>query len=237
MRGGWLTLHGYAEEAVPWLEASASVSRQLEDHREVAYTLMCLGEVMQIRRADARAAELLREAVVLFAALRDPWGLLVCLVRLASVATNAGDMARTATLLGAVEGLRSRTGSELLPHDQAQCDRDAAAARAALGDAVFEPAWAEGRAMSLDQTVACALHAELPSAPSASNEDRAPHSLTSREREVAGLVASGLTNRQIAARLVVSERTVDAHVEHIRTKLGVRSRAQIAAWMVAHSDV
>ena len=57
------------------------------------------------------------------------------------------------------------------------------------------------------------------------------------EREVAGLVASGLTNRQIAARLVVSERTVDAHVEHIRTKLGVRSRAQIAAWMVAHSDV
>ena len=75
MRGGWLTLHGYAEEAVPWLEASASVSRQLEDHREVAYTLMCLGEVMQIRRADARAAELLREAVVLFAALRDPWGM------------------------------------------------------------------------------------------------------------------------------------------------------------------
>jgi non-specific serine/threonine protein kinase len=53
-----------------------------------------------------------------------------------------------------------------------------------------------------------------------------------REREVAGLVARGLTSREIAARLVVGERTVETHVDHIRAKLGVRSRAQIAAWAV-----
>src|SRR6516225_5321224 len=57
-------------------------------------------------------------------------------------------------------------------------------------------------------------------------------SLTPREREVAELVAGGLSNRQIAERLVISERTAEAHVEHIRAKLECRSRAQVAAWFV-----
>jgi DNA-binding CsgD family transcriptional regulator len=51
--------------------------------------------------------------------------------------------------------------------------------------------------------------------------------LTGRERQVAGLVASGLSNREIAARLVISQRTVDAHVNHIFAKLGVSSRVQL----------
>jgi DNA-binding CsgD family transcriptional regulator len=55
--------------------------------------------------------------------------------------------------------------------------------------------------------------------------------LTRRERQVARLVADGLTNRLIAAELGVAERTVDAHVDHIRNKLSVRSRAQIARWV------
>jgi DNA-binding CsgD family transcriptional regulator len=54
--------------------------------------------------------------------------------------------------------------------------------------------------------------------------------LTPREREVAELVAAGLSNRQIAERLVISERTAEAHLEHIRAKLECRSRAQVAAW-------
>jgi non-specific serine/threonine protein kinase len=57
--------------------------------------------------------------------------------------------------------------------------------------------------------------------------------LTERELEVARLVVSGLTNRQIAQRLVLSVRTVDAHIDHIRNKLSLRSRAQIAAWVTA----
>src|SRR5450759_3508250 len=54
-----------------------------------------------------------------------------------------------------------------------------------------------------------------------------------REREVAALVADGLTNREIGARLFIAERTVDGHLEHIREKLGVNSRAQVAAWFVS----
>jgi non-specific serine/threonine protein kinase len=59
--------------------------------------------------------------------------------------------------------------------------------------------------------------------------------LTRRELQVAGLVAAGLSNKDIAARLVISQRTAEGHIEHILTKLGFSSRAQIAAW-VARRD-
>src|SRR5438067_11517491 len=58
-------------------------------------------------------------------------------------------------------------------------------------------------------------------------------SLTRREREVAILVAQGLTNREIATRLFISERTAESHVEQIRGKLGFHSRTQIVAWVAA----
>ncbi|TQC49632.1 LuxR family transcriptional regulator [Rhodococcus sp. WS4] len=56
--------------------------------------------------------------------------------------------------------------------------------------------------------------------------------LTKRERQVAALIAEGMTNRAIAAKLVISERTAQGHVEHILTKLGFTSRTQVAAWVV-----
>jgi DNA-binding CsgD family transcriptional regulator/sugar lactone lactonase YvrE len=61
---------------------------------------------------------------------------------------------------------------------------------------------------------------------------RQESTLTPREQEVAALVAEGLTNRQIAERLFISERTAEHHVEQIRSKLGFHSRAQVAAWVV-----
>ena len=64
-----------------------------------------------------------------------------------------------------------------------------------------------------------------------------PATLTARQLQVAALVASGLTNRQIAGRLGIEERSAEGHVERIRKRLGVRSRAQIATWWAsAHGD-
>ncbi len=57
--------------------------------------------------------------------------------------------------------------------------------------------------------------------------------LTRREREVADLVSQGLTNRELAERLVIAERTAENHVQHILTKLGFTNRSQITAWVVA----
>src|SRR5256885_8854925 len=58
--------------------------------------------------------------------------------------------------------------------------------------------------------------------------------LSPREIEVAGMVAQGLTNREIAARLFISEGRVDGHLEHLREKLGVNTRSQVTAWVVRH---
>ncbi len=55
--------------------------------------------------------------------------------------------------------------------------------------------------------------------------------LTRREREIAGLLAEGLSNKEIAARLVISQRTVETHVDHVLGKLGITSRAQVASWV------
>ena len=60
--------------------------------------------------------------------------------------------------------------------------------------------------------------------------------LTRREREVAGLLAEGLSNRDIAAQLVISQRTVETHVDNILGKLGMTSRGQVASWVAAQGD-
>lgn len=86
--------------------------------------------------------------------------------------------------------------------------------------------------MTTENAVACATTtARAIASEAASRTDVTP--LTPREREIVALVAQGLTSRQIAEELVVTERTVDTHLEHVRGKLGVRSRAQITAWAAA----
>jgi DNA-binding NarL/FixJ family response regulator len=74
-------------------------------------------------------------------------------------------------------------------------------------------------------------------APPVQMSARSPTSdgLTAREREIASLIAGGLSNREISGRLVISEGTVEVHVKHILSKLGFRSRSQVAAW-VAHQQ-
>jgi DNA-binding NarL/FixJ family response regulator len=93
----------------------------------------------------------------------------------------------------------------------------------------------EGKAMELGEAVEYALakveETDPPttSAPEEPSSAKPPVALTRREREVASLVAQGLTNRQIASELFISERTVDHHVEKILKKLDLSSREQVAS--------
>jgi DNA-binding CsgD family transcriptional regulator len=105
------------------------------------------------------------------------------------------------------------------------------AARSRLDEEAWEKAFTEGRAMGMEEAVEYApskeeetdpLTSPAPEEPSAG---QAPVALTRREKEVAALVSQGLTNRQIAKELVLSERTVENHVAHILKKLALRSRA------------
>jgi DNA-binding NarL/FixJ family response regulator len=138
-------------------------------------------------------------------------------------------------LLGAVQQIWASIGGQALfgspnwitPHQA--CERQA---RHALGDRAFETAFARGSELGLDQTVAYAL-GEKPEP--ATEAPRAPGteevSLTRREQQVAELVAEGLTNKQIADRLVIAQRTAEGHAARILVKLGFTTRTQIAAWM------
>ncbi|MFE4462492.1 response regulator transcription factor, partial [Nocardia tengchongensis] len=147
------------------------------------------------------------------------------------IASDRNEPRRAAVLMGAADKLGRLAGTatlmvrDLLTY-RSDCMRTS---RDALGPRAFDRARQEGAAMSLDSAVRLALDEPAPAAESA------PPILTKRERQVADLVAEGLTNRAIATRLVISQRTAQGHVEHILVKLGFTSRAQIAAWVTEHS--
>ena len=150
------------------------------------------------------------------------------LATLAAVLVTAGRPERGLKLLGGVEAACDRYGFD--------ADRLAAGFGVPLGDVVDQAMCAvgrrgaalraAGREMALERAVDFAL--EDPQA-SASGVR-----LTGREAEVARLVRQGLTDSQIARRLVISRRTAEGHVESLRNKLGVGSRAEVAAWVVEH---
>jgi non-specific serine/threonine protein kinase len=160
------------------------------------------------------------------------------LANLGIQAQRLGDAERALPLFGASEALReAATGSALLsvsPAEYVVYKSAIAAARATSGESKFDALWQSGRELALPEAMALGRRANAVEAdrrPSASRTKPAEDDLTPREREVALLIAGGRTNREIADVLVISEWTVDTHVRHILTKLGQRSRAQIAAWV------
>ncbi|HET7271287.1 MAG TPA: tetratricopeptide repeat protein, partial [Rubrobacter sp.] len=159
---------------------------------------------------------------------------------MAGLAIALGVDTRAARLWGTAEAAREATGIALPPGEGALHEPYLADARSRLGKKVWEDALAEGRAMALDQAIEYALLKEKPGeeadptpAPPRKPGVRADE-LTPREREVAVLVARGLTNRQVSISLGISERTAANHVAKILGKLGLRSRAQIASWATEH---
>ena len=121
-------------------------------------------------------------------------------------------------------------GSTVRALYQADHDRDVAAGRADLGEEAFEAAWAQGRSMDPERAIEYALSREEEERQQRQPDER-PERLTRREQEVALHVARGLTNRQIATELSISERTVHSHVRNILKKLGFGSRAGLATWV------
>jgi non-specific serine/threonine protein kinase len=194
-----------------------------------------LGRLALLQGNLGQATRLQQESLVLRRHQKDRLGITRCLEGLAWVANAQGRPLQAARLFGAAEAVRGRIGAAPWPAWHAEHERNVAATRASLGEAAFAAAWAAGRALSMDEAIEEALGEGEPApmlAPSAepASAARAADPLSPREREVAALIAQGLTNRQIAEALVISEWTADTHVRHILTKLEFRSRAQVAAW-------
>lgn len=147
-------------------------------------------------------------------------------------ASTAGQPRLAAKLLGAAETLATQTGADILGPSLPFLASAKEMAREALGAHSFDAEFATGKKMSRDAAVRLALGEAAPveaTAPDAAGDSP----LAKREVEVARLIAEGMSNKQIGARLFISEATVASHVRHIMDKLGLSSRSQIAVWMAS----
>ena len=185
----------------------------------------------ELARADGRlddATTFLQEAMRV-AVQAGAWiQALSYLQPMAEVAAADGRPARAATLFAASVALRDAAAWRLSARARDEVAADIERLRSQLPTRAFERAWRRGLSLSLEQA------AQLASAPGDDTiaDDARAETLTPREREIAGLVAEGLTNRQIATRLVIAPGTVRIHVERILGKLGLTSRVQVATWIV-----
>jgi non-specific serine/threonine protein kinase len=228
--------HGFAGNSI---EATARYRRCIARADEVgerhmkALAVAGLGEQQLAAGHLEEATALFRETIVLKRELSDRMGIAVGLDSLGRVATAEGRGERAALLLGAAEGIwdvvgMSETGNPfaLAPPRSEGLQQ----ARRLLGKPRFRELFRQGSLLSLDQAVPFALEAEIDSGHPLPARV-APSPLTRRELEVAELVADGMSNPEIAARLVISVRTAQGHVENILRKLGFSSRSLIAAWV------
>jgi len=170
--------------------------------------------------------------------VNDQLGTPFCLELLAWAAVAQGAPQRAATLFGAADSMWERIGRPLFGYEAllGWSSENRASARSSLDAEAFEEHARAGFLMTQDEMLRYELDASeragSPVRPEPST-DSAETKLTRREQEVAALVAQGMSNRDIATRLVISPRTAEAHVEHILIKLGFTSRLQIASWVAA----
>jgi ATP/maltotriose-dependent transcriptional regulator MalT len=242
--GEVVRLQGDYERAAALYEESLAVSLERGDKRNIATVLHNLGHV-KLQQGDLdRAAAHFADSLALAQEISDERRIVMCLEGFASLADQAGLFEHAAPLFGAAQGLRSRLGAPFEAADLVVYNHHVTTVRATLGETVCGKAWAEGQDMSQEQAIryAQALASRLKDSRPRSSRDAAKlhklqirqafGGLTAREREVVGLIVQGKTNREIGELLVVSERTVDKHVGQILSKLGFRTRAQVAAWAV-----
>jgi predicted ATPase/DNA-binding CsgD family transcriptional regulator len=216
-------------------QESLDVFRGLGDRRGVANALTNLASSMVRRAEHSRALELLREALVLRRDLGDQVGIAECLEGLGEALAVSGRALEAATVFGGAQSLREQIGAPMAESDRADYERALTQIDQRLSATARAAAWESGRVMSLGAIVGYVEGTLVQAEPtSAARAPRQPNALTRREREVARLVARGLTNREIAEALVITEGTAGIHVQHVFDKLGVHSRAQLATWVAQH---
>jgi predicted ATPase/class 3 adenylate cyclase/DNA-binding CsgD family transcriptional regulator len=170
------------------------------------------------------------DALVHCAVLKARLGIPDILETLAGLAAEAGSYREAARLYGAAQSVRQRIGAARFKIWDAGYEASVVALREAMGENEFDAAWAEGAGLSTEDAIAYAQRGR--------GERKRPASgwgsLTKAELDVVKLVSEGLANKDIAERLFVSPRTVQAHLSHVYAKLGVSSRVQLAQEAARH---
>jgi non-specific serine/threonine protein kinase len=192
-----------------------------------------LAWVLIAQRDWSRALDVLTTALAQAWKLRDTLLVVQLLELLAAAAAGMGQSTRALRLNSAALAIREAWGVPRPTITQDRLERSLGAARRALTERGAAQAVAAGRALSLEQAVAEGL-ADVAVPPHTHTTSGEQSLLSPRERQVAVLLARGLSNPQIGEALVVSRGTVERHVANILAKLEYRSRAQVAAWAATH---
>ena len=221
-------LQGDAAGAAGHLENGLAESRASLGPGSIEFALFSLGQLAVSTGDTRRASRLLRECLQLRWETRDLRTLPETVESLANLSVASGDAFRAARLIGSAHAARQLTGVELLPWLRAGRDATRQLAQRTLGDVAYQDAWTRGAQASLPEIIDFALQPAATGG--AQDADALQVPLTTREMEVAGLVAAGRSNREIASALVMSERTAETHVMHIRRKLHVSSRTEVGVW-------
>ena len=235
---------GSDRRAAMLLETSLALLREVGDAVAVARALHGLGMIARRQGVLSQSRKRLAEALQVAWEKSARLEIVHSLEGLAGLASAEKQPDRAARLFGAAEALGQAIGTARSQPIRDGHDRDVAAARTQLDGKAFEAAWAAGRALTLEQAITYALKAgdRATSDQAVSSKRRVTSlqaaklqygGLTARERQVAALIAEGKSNSAIAAQLVTTVRTVEAHMTHILDKLGFSSRAQVAVWAVA----
>ncbi|GAA0325166.1 LuxR family transcriptional regulator [Actinoallomurus spadix] len=232
---------GDSERAVATAEEGMAICDAHGERWQKAYAMTALGFEVWRQGDPRRAASLARESLRTNRLLGDPLGMGISLEVLAWIAAGEEDYARAAELLGVLGNLWEATGARMPGYEYLAVHHEECVARTrrGLGDEAFRAAVERGTRLSEDDALDQALLERRPSPaagppPKAGGDRWAP--LTRRETEIARLVARGMSNKEIAASLVIAQRTAEGHVEHILAKLGFTSRTQIAAWVAEHTS-
>ena len=217
--------------AAELLRASLRDFRELDYPWAVAWSACGLGATLSAQGRLEEACPLLAEALRIYTDVNDPRGVAQCLEALAYVASERAHYESAARLVGAAAGLRAREAARPPDTEQARNSAVERVLAQALGPQDADRLIHSGRTMPAQQAADLAMVVASGAVPG--DPDRTQQvPLTPRERQVAALVASGRTNRQIGRVLGISEKTAEVHLHHVMSKLDVRSRAEVAAWAV-----
>jgi predicted ATPase/class 3 adenylate cyclase/DNA-binding CsgD family transcriptional regulator len=219
--------HGDVAAARRWADDAASVA--VGSHRAMA--LSACARVAAAEGEPEKAERDAREALAMAAATDAHLITADALECLAGLVGDAGSHREAARLYGAAEAVRKDTGAVRFKIYDDGYATAVGAVRDALGHSDFESAWAEGAAMSTLEAIAYARRGHGGRKRPASGWG----ALTPTERDVVRLIREGLANNDIASRLFVSPRTVQSHLTHIYTKLGLTSRMQLAQEAARHN--
>jgi predicted ATPase/DNA-binding CsgD family transcriptional regulator len=230
---------GDATMARSLLEEGLALYREIGDLQEgISESLSILGKVAAVQDDYTKARAYYEESLAFPGKVDAVW-IASSLEGLAGVVAAQGEPAWVARLYGTAETLRESVGIPIPPVERAAYEQAVAAARAQLGEKAFTAAWAEGRTMTPEQALAAREPATLPEVPQMATTVKTlptyPAGLTAREVEVLRLLAQGMTNAQIADRLVISLHTVNAHVRSIFNKLDVNSRNAVTRFALEHN--